>query len=215
MTGSPLAFIDVETTGLDPDRHEIWEVALILRVEAPGEEIARRSGAGRIVSRSMTLSQVVNREYLWQLPVDLGRADPKALEIGGYHKRRGMLGAVQISQLSPFASEFARLTRGAHLVGAVVSFDEERLRKLLRANGACPEWHYHLIDVEALAVGWLHGVVREYPGSRAADFIAQGLPWNSSDLSSVVGVDPDAFEKHTALGDARWAMAIYDSVVSR
>lgn len=26
-----LAFVDTETTGLDPDRHEIWEVALIVR----------------------------------------------------------------------------------------------------------------------------------------------------------------------------------------
>jgi hypothetical protein len=98
------------------------------------------------------------------------------------------------------------LTRGRHLVGAVVSFDEERLRKLLRANGACPEWHYHLIDVEALAVGWIAGADQE--AARLA------LPWKSDDLSRAIGVEPPSDEeRHTALGDARWAKAIYEKIV--
>lgn len=59
---APLAFVDCETTGLDPDRHEVWEVALILRADA-GET-----------------SQV------WQLPVDLGRAEAKALEVGRFYE---------------------------------------------------------------------------------------------------------------------------------
>ena len=46
-----------------------------------------------------------------------------------------------------------RITRGAHLVGAVPTFDAEVLGARMRANGICPSWHYHLIDVEALAVG--------------------------------------------------------------
>jgi hypothetical protein len=54
-----LAFIDTETTGLDPDRHEIWEIALI----------------------------VDDQEYQWFLPVDLGKADPIALNIGRFHER--------------------------------------------------------------------------------------------------------------------------------
>lgn len=28
-----------------------------------------------------------------------------------------------------------------------------------------------------------------------------------------VGVDPDRFEKHTAIGDARWAKACYEAVM--
>jgi oligoribonuclease (3'-5' exoribonuclease) len=28
---TPLAFIDTETTGLDPTRHEVWEVGLIVQ----------------------------------------------------------------------------------------------------------------------------------------------------------------------------------------
>jgi hypothetical protein len=37
-------------------------------------------------------------------------------------------------------------------------------------------------------------------------------PWDSEVLSRAVGVDPNAYERHTALGDARWARDIYDAV---
>lgn len=171
-----LAFVDTETTGLDPDRHEIWEVGLV----------------------------VDDIEHHWWLPVDLGRADSIALKIGQFHERYPDTNVTgYAADLHAFAAEFAELTRGRHLVGAVVSFDAERLSKLLRANGACPEWHYHLIDVEALAVGYLsgHGMRGEWT-----------LPWKSEDLSKAVGVDPDLYDKHTALGDAFWAKAIYEAV---
>jgi DNA polymerase III epsilon subunit-like protein len=161
-----IVFLDTETTGLDPDRHEIWEVGLIR----------------------------ANSNYHWFLPVDLGRADPVALGIGQFHRRYDRR---NITNLRDFAGEFAELTLGAHLAGAVVSFDEERLRKLLRSNGACPEWHYHLVDVEALVAGKL------------------GLkpPWDSNELSRAVGVDPGDFERHSALGDAMWAQALYRAVM--
>lgn len=70
-----LAFVDTETTGLDPDFHEIWEVGLIVNDE----------------------------ERLWQLPVDLKRADPKALEIGRFHERYK---ADALTRLHTFAKEF-------------------------------------------------------------------------------------------------------------
>lgn len=38
-------------------------------------------------------------------------------------------------------------------------------------------------------------------------------PWDSNDLSRAVGVDPDLFKRHTAMGDALWAAAIYERVM--
>lgn len=181
---SKLAFVDTETTGLDADRHEIWEVGLII------------GDCG----------------YRWFLPVDLGRADPIALKIGRYHERHpraydSQLAMTDCASLSQFAEQFAWLTRGRHLVGAVVSFDEERLRRLLQRNGACPEWHYHLIDVEALAVGYLAGISDGMEDSHRA------LPWQSDGLTAASGVVVPKGDKHTALGDARWAKAIYEAVM--
>lgn len=195
-----LAFIDTETVGLDPDRHGIWEVGLILRQEDGSEE-----------------------EFSWQLPVDLVQADTIALNIGRFHERRlPTFGVVDIehrvqhalegkggfvlhpNMMGQWAERFVRMTRGAHLVGAVVSFDAERLWRLLRSLGECPMWHYHIVDVEALAAGWL---------ARDPDSLPVEPPWKSDALSRMVDVDPDTFDRHTALGDARWAMAIYDAVM--
>lgn len=167
-----LAFVDTETTGLDPGRHQVWEVGLILRTDV-GED----------------------HEYQWQMRPDLNRAEAVALKIGRFYERRDTERAVGYHQ---FATEFGELSFGAYLVGAVPSFDDAFLKDLLRHYGACPGWHYHLVDVEALAAGQL----------------AMEPPWDSEELSKAVGVDPEKFDRHTALGDARWARAVYDAVVT-
>jgi hypothetical protein len=192
MTTKSVCFVDTETTGLDPERHEIWEVGLIL---PDGTE----------------------RE--WQLPVDLAKADPIALNIGRFHDRRD---ARAVDSLQDFARDFVGFTRGLHLAGAVVSFDAERLWKLLRGANQCPMWHYHIIDVEALAAGWLVGSFSaiqevgknpEADGPTVEEVREAWLPWDSNALSLAVGVDPEDFDRHTALGDCRWAKAIYENVM--
>lgn len=175
---APLAFVDCETTGLDPRMHEVWEVALVLRD-----------------------SEGVEFEAVWQLPVDLGRADPMALSVGRFYERAHQAQQGESDQLTSvhaFARQFAALTHGAHLVGAVPSFDDAFLKRVLRSGHQCPGWHYHLVDVEALVAGRL------------------GLtpPWNSNALSLAIGVDPGDFERHTALGDVHWATALYDAVMA-
>ena len=79
------------------------------------------------------------------------------------------------------------------------------------AHGFEPGWHYHLIDVENLAVGYLAG----RGDNPAPDAIGRhvSLPWDSNALSLAVGVDPDRFARHTAMGDVLWAKAIYDTVM--
>jgi hypothetical protein len=190
-----LAFVDCETTGLDPDVHEVWEVALTLR-----QPDGRQS------------------DHHWFLPVDLGRADARSLEIGRYYERYGRYyderddrwRPTPPCELGSFAKTFAKLTAGAHLVGAVPSFDDAFLKRLLRANGACPGWHYHLIDVEALAVGYL--AHRDRVRLASPPLVAP--PWKSDALTAALGVTVDESTKHTAAGDVAWAMAIYDAVMS-
>ena len=205
---APLVFVDTETTGLNPDRHHIWEIGLI-----DGDGV----------------------EYQWMLPLTVEQmqtADPIALSIGRFHERHPQGNdyryderyAGKLTTPSEAIGEVLRITHKAHLVGAVVSFDEERLRLLALDHGMVPSWHYHLVCVEALAAGFLIGQFSaiqsvgknpESDGPSVEEAKQAQPPWDSKALSSAVGVDVDLFDKHTALSDARWAKAIYEAVMGR
>ncbi len=183
-----IVFLDTETTSLRPDRRA-WDIGLILR--DPGQP---------------------DVEHQWFVPtweLDLANADPFALNIGHFYERHPQMNGDGIAadwerpDEGEVLDEVERLTRGAHLVGAVPDFDAEVLATRMRVHGIAPSWHYHLIDVEALAVGFIAGC--------AADPVP--LPWNSDELTAQLGLDPvPEADRHTALGDARWARAIYDRV---
>lgn len=170
-----IVFIDTETTGLDPERHEVWEFAAVWR--EMGEW----------------------RERVMQRAVPLGLADPMALKINKYHDRFDRAEALSDPT---FLSNVERITRGKHLAGAVVSFDERRLGDLLIDHNFCPMWHYHLIDVEALAIGYLAGEGSVIP-----------VPWKSDMLTEELELEVPDEDKHTALGDAKWARDIYMRVI--
>lgn len=195
---TPIVSIDTETTGLDRRSREIWEVGLI------------RREAGT--------------QYEWVVQVSdfpIHRSDPKSLEIGGFYARYAK-DETKLRSEYTVAKDLVHYLAGAHLIGAVPSFEDTGLFKLLdryqliNEHGTTP-WHYHLIDVEAMAAGYIAGrdqVSHLYgvsDGMKETDLARP--PWNSNDLSRAVGVDPDQFDRHTALGDARWALAIYDAIV--
>jgi hypothetical protein len=185
-----VAFIDTETTGLDPERHAVWEIAVIVN----GEEHCwqqfltrkQRQGADQWVRENTRF--------------DSDYESSTALALTDSLERLG------------------ELTRGRHLVGACPWFDSERLhRAWLNAFGAFSRalpWHYHLIDIENLVVGYMRGQYSDQPDTEGPT--KWDLPWTSDDLSRFVGVDPADYEpKHSALTDARWAEAVFEAVMGR
>jgi DNA polymerase III epsilon subunit-like protein len=198
-----ICFIDTETTSLRPDRRA-WEIGII----------AREPGRG----------DVEHHWFIDAYDLDLGNADPMALKIGRFYERHPQYRLDREPELTDVEEEadvlrhVEAVTRGAHLVGAVVSFDAEVLGTRMRSLGICPSWHYHLIDVEPLAVGRLafEAGYYETKGEKAtakALLDAAAPPWKSDELSNALGIVPDENTRHTALGDARWARAIYDAVM--
>jgi hypothetical protein len=185
-----LCFIDTETTSLRPDRRA-WEIALILR--RPGQ-------------RDEPHQWFVSTDAL-----DLGNADLASLRIGQFFDRHPEYAKLPDHPEWPHSShegnvlrQVEELTRDAHLVGAVPSFDAEVLAARMRANGICPSWHYHLQDFETLIAGYLAGLGKPIPP----------LPWYGDDLSRMIGVEPPGpSERHTALGDARWAVRVWDTIM--
>lgn len=186
---APLVFIDTETTGLDLDRHEVWEIAIIQRMP-DGPDV----------------------ETVYQVTPDLAYADARALEIGRFHDRfkvpPGANAAVidADGRVHAIHREAVRLRldqalRGAVLVGSNTAFDASFMRKFLHAA----PWHYRVVNAVELAAGallaWGHPLT---------------LPWSSADVSERVGVaPPPAGEAHQALVDARWARDVFDAAAWR
>lgn len=181
-----LLFLDTETTGLDIERHQVWEVGAILREEGKDDV-----------------------EHHWFLHVSIPRADPIALDIGKFWDRhpfgishssveKKKAPALEVANESAFAHEFFKLSYRAHIVGAVPDFDAYRLASILRSNGLIPMWHYHLVCCENLAAGHL----RMQP------------PWKSDEIFGKLGIDKEKYERHTALGDARMCRDVYDVVMN-
>lgn len=186
------AATDLETTGLDPAKHDAWEIAIV------------HHGIDGIVS-----------EYLWQKrPSEqaLLEADPEALEISGYHERMVVPeGAEALDMitgqpltLGELFEEIHQLLDGAILVGSNIGFDADFLRRML---GTAP-WFYRPVCAVTLAAGFLYSAE---PGAMPGEARA----FSTSHVSKHMGVrQPGPDERHTALPDARWAFDLYTTVCS-
>jgi hypothetical protein len=189
-TAVPLAFLDCETDGVHPGR-KAWEIAIVRR-EPDGTETE------------------------WQafVDIDLSTADLFGLRVGQFYDRhplgRDLSGGVRVTAergpnwigTARAANEVARLTHGAYIFGANPSFDTETLAPLLRGHGLVPAWHYTPWCTTTLAVGFL-----------AAKGQLPPSPWKSYELSRLVGVEPPSeTEEHTAMGDVRWVMRMWDAI---
>lgn len=193
-----IAFQDTETTGLAPD-DQIWEFAAVLRKEDDTEATCHIF-VEHDPAKCAKLPEEFLADHRARFPADCTAPDPYPHpEVASRYDAAKVIAALMPGDVP--------MRDRPHIVGAVPNFDTERIERLLRRYGLEPGWHYHLCDVENLAVGWLYGRAHQV-GVRAH----WSLPWDSEELSLAVGVDPDRFERHTALGDVRWAMAIYDAV---
>lgn len=179
-----LVFLDTETTGLHPGRQP-WEIAII-----------RRTGEGQ---RQLHLCVDVQ-------DLDLETADPAGLEISGFHKRHPQvrmrpLQFPRVFRAAEAVSLVEEWTAGATIVGVIPRFDTECLTQMFVNHGVRPAWNPEPVDVVATTASRLR---------------ARGLTPDAdyANLSLQFGVKtPTAGQRHTALGDARWAMRWYDKLL--
>ena len=184
MNHPPLLFLDTETLGLDIEA-PIWEVAAI-RVEPHSEQ---------------TKTWLVEHDPTDENGVPWLNSLPDSFAEDYLNRFVRFSGRA----CNPFGvvEQLAELAKGAIVCGSNPSFDMQRLEKLsidceaFRAFG----WHYHAMDIPTLAHGWLLG-----------KGIAPAPPWKSDFLSQACGVSPRDFDRHSALGDARWCKALWERI---
>ena len=144
LSERPVAFIDTETTGLDPNRHEVIEVAVVF-----DDDVFRRVGA----PWAMQLRREEPDVAVWHTrirPERIEDAEPKALEVNGY---RADLWADAPTLDEVVTTLVALLTReGADpvIVGHNVSFDRDFLNSALRRAGSKSKVSHHAVDTVAL-----------------------------------------------------------------
>lgn len=209
MTTPNIIFLDTETTSLEPDR-QVWEVGLIFRRH-----------------RQVGTPEFEDAEYQYIIEdVKLDNANVRSLEIGGFFERHARVGHARGYNAYTAAEEFFRMFHGAHVVGNVPSFDTIALENMLRAEGFIPTHHYHLLDIENLIVGYIRGIqnvsfnltdetsefLEDYYGEPLLNYDCQP-PWNSEELSRLIGINPDNYRRHEALEDARWVRDSYDRIM--
>lgn len=195
----PQLIVDTETTGLDPARHEVWEIAVIDREDGT--------------------------EHLWRMKPDLVKADPAALRVGRYYDRaRDMCGGCmrpdraydligwtgkdpyEWSSPAAVAEVAASLLDGATLIAANPAFDAGFLAVFLNRHGQAATWHYRLRDIGSMAWAWLQA--HHLPHHLDTPSMDAG----TDDFACALGVEPEKFERHTALGDCRLVKAMLDVI---
>ncbi len=134
MLDQRIAFVDIETTGLDRDEHEIIELAVVVAEMKDGKFV------------------VVDQLDLKVQPKNIEKAEPQALRINGYNEADWLFAI----SLEDAMREFAIKTDGAIFSAHNITFDYGFIERAFKTSGAENKMHFHKLDTISLAFGILH-----------------------------------------------------------
>lgn len=122
----PIIITDFETTGLDPQRHEIIDIGAIK------------------VTHSL---DVLDTLSLRVIPLHIENAEPRALEINGYNPEDWMYAALPPDA----AAAFNGFSKDGILCAWNITFEYDFLSALLSRLNVPTTMDYHRIDIPSLA----------------------------------------------------------------
>jgi DNA polymerase III epsilon subunit-like protein len=174
---SELVFLDTECTGLDHDA-DIWEFAAVRR-HADGSHSELHMFLDHDRTKAARLPKPFRTDYATRCPINATELVPQRTA------------AMRIWKF---------IGNDAVVVGAVAAFDSQRLALLFaRQRLPAPPWLYTVVDVCALAAGYLqaHGQPVEYPA-------------HVERVGERLGVAADTYDRHTAMGDVMFVERIFN-----
>ncbi len=203
--------VDCETTALRPGYSDgsggqIWELALCDRADGT--------------------------ECLWRMLPDLARADEEALRKNLYYERtRKMryrdervynLAATDLdarggnwSNPAAVAAVLAPMLAGATLIASNPGFDTGFIADFLRYHGHAPAWSYRLRDFASMAYGYLQATLALGAEGRDCALGCPDIGSGTHDFARALGVNPERFVLHSALGDVRLLVASLNVIEGR
>ncbi len=134
-----LAFIDVETTGFDPDRHEVIELGCVLAEQIP------------TAGRGPKLAVKHELEYKIK-PQNIAAAEPKALIVNGYNEADWLFAA----ELEQVMTDFADKVKGATFVAHNLAFDQPFIDRAFKKAGVQNPMHFTKLDTISIAFARLY-----------------------------------------------------------
>ena len=138
MKAELFAFIDTETTGLNPDKHELIQIGgVIVRAKNPHD----------------VESYEVVEEFEYKIkPLRIQDANPTALKVNQYDPSQWQ-DALTLAEAMAFV---AKKTEGAVMVAHNVAFDSAFVDKAFRLSDIENKMHYHRLDTVSMAFALLH-----------------------------------------------------------
>lgn len=141
MKKRTLAFVDLETTGLDPSRCEIIEIGIVL-----AEQRANLFGSSFL--------ELVSEHNIQLIPQHIETAEPKGLEVNRYYDRDWILAVPQAQGLK----EAGEILRDKVFIAQNVGFDWAFIQRAGQEHGIDFDSlvHYHKLDLASMVFGKLY-----------------------------------------------------------
>ncbi|HEY4715259.1 MAG TPA: 3'-5' exonuclease [Candidatus Paceibacterota bacterium] len=139
MKKHKLAFIDIETTGLDTEKHEIIQIGCVLV-----NQIWPKDGKPTF--------EILDELELKIKPERISLADKVALKINGYNEAAW----AEALNINDAMKIFSQKTADTIMVAHNVAFDFCFLAKAFSVTGVENKMHYHKLDTISIAFAKLH-----------------------------------------------------------
>lgn len=178
-----LAFLDTETTGLNPETAAVLELAIIRRDEETGAE-----------SRWYTLIRPTEEE--------ISHAEAKALEINKFSWERWK----NAPTMEEMGQQILDLLDGHVLVGHNIGFDEQMLNATLRRHGFNKSVPFTKIDTQTLVMEHLFPLGLKYKGM---DKVRKYLGWSMVGAHTAMKDTEDCMH----LFDMLWRLSPIDRLI--
>jgi DNA polymerase-3 subunit epsilon len=131
------SFIDTETTGLDPDKHELIQIAgIVMRIANPSDP--------------STYELIEEFEYKIK-PERIGDANPLSLKINQYDPSK-WTEALSLKEAMHLVNA---KTKDSVMIAHNVAFDSAFLEKAFKNVGLVNTMHYHRLDTVSMAYALL------------------------------------------------------------